>query len=356
MLDINLIKRVIMSGAKGKKKRLDVRKVIENPDKYASKIYDLLERDAYVPTKPKSLIIQDKSSGKMRRIGVVPFYPDGIIHRLCVETMQDILMKGMYHWSCASIPGRGNRHAMKGIKKALRNWRKSKYCAKMDIYHYYPSINPDKSLTKLSRKIKDRRFIRLVERIIKSDPEPGLTIGFYINQWLANFYLESLDHYICTLPGIHGYVRNMDDLILIGPNKKKLHKAVDAVDTYLSGMGLRLKENWQVFKTDSRGIDFVGYRFFHGYTKLRKRNFLKLTSHCRKVMRQIKAGKRISFHSAAGLLSRKGQLEHCNSENILKKYYYPIGDNRLKSIVSNHSRKQKEGDMHGPYGTHKRIS
>lgn len=35
-------------------------------------------------------------------------------------------------------------------------------------------------------------------------------------------------------------------------------------------MGLELKPNWKIFPVDARGVDFLGYVFFHGYTLLRK--------------------------------------------------------------------------------------
>ena len=101
-------------------------------------------------------------------------------------------------------------------------------------------------------------FLKLVYEIISSNPDGGLAIGYYINQWLANFYLEELDRFIVKLPGVKYYVRNMDDLILLGPNKKKLRKAVAAIREFLNkNLRIELKHNWQVFPVDSRGIDFI---------------------------------------------------------------------------------------------------
>ena len=75
----------------------------------------------------------------------------------------------------------------------------------------------------MARKIKDKRFLRTVYSIIESCGG-GLAIGYYICQWLANFYLESLDQYIMTLPGVKYMTRYMDNITLLGPNKKQLHK------------------------------------------------------------------------------------------------------------------------------------
>lgn len=348
MLNKELIKQVIEDAAKGKHKRPDVQKALENLEKTIDQIYDLVLHDSYVPTKPHNVTIHDQSSNKLRVIGVVPFYPDGIMHRLATEVMKPVLMRGMYAHSCASIPNRGNAHASRYLKKALKHHTNSKYCAKLDIKQYYPSLKPENVIKALSRKIKDKKFLNLVYRIISSNSEnqEGMTIGFYINQWLANFYLEPLDHAIIAMDGVVSYVRNMDDMIILGRNKKKLHRAVDMIRWILRDMGLRLKENWQVFKVDSRGIDFVGYVFHHGYTTLRKRNFLKLTKQSRRLYKYKRNHKNISFHQAAGLISRTGQLVHCDGANIKNAYLDKgVRIRTLKKIIRRHNKYLRDKDL-----------
>lgn len=343
MCDRALIRTAIIKGSKGKRKRWDVKEVLADVDGYVERVYDLLTQEKFVPTRPKEKQIFDNSSQKSRIISIVPYYPDGIIHQLCVMAMHDVLMRGMYRWSCASIPGRGNKCAADYVKRSLKNDPKgTKYCLKMDIHHYYPSISPRRLIWALARKIKDKRFLRLVYDITASNPSGGLAIGFYINQWLANYYLETLDHFILTLPGVNYYVRNMDDMVLLGPGKKKLHRARKEIERFLwYRLGLRLKKNWQVFPVAARGIDFVGYRFYHTHTTMRRRNFLRFTRQCRRVRKKIDQEEQIPHRQAAGLLSRAGQLKHCNSAKTRRKYFEPVGEWRLKRAVREESRKQQ---------------
>lgn len=49
----------------------------------------------------------------------------------------------------------------------------------------------------------------------------------------------------------------MDDMVLFGRNKKELHKIKNLIDEFLKQEGLKLKENWQLFKVDSRPLDFL---------------------------------------------------------------------------------------------------
>jgi len=346
MLDKEVIRSCIITGSRGKRKRQDVKEVLSDVDGYTEKVYKLLATETYVPTVPRKIRIFDNSCRKERDIKVVPYYPDGIIQQLAVYAMKDVLMRGMYRWSCASIPGRGNSCAANYVKKHLKEDPKgTKYCGKFDIHHYYPTISKQKMMDALRRKIKDEKILNLVEMIIRSDPDPGISIGFYLNQWLANFFLEPLDHFICTLKGVKYYVRNMDDIVILGGNKKKLHRAREHISRYLETiLGLQLKDNWQIFKTDSRGVDFVGFRFFHGRTILRRRNFQKLRRNARTARRFLETHRKIPPHVAAGLLSRAGQLRHCNGQNIFDKYIKPIGINRLKAIVRKETLRRMEAD------------
>lgn len=94
--------------------------------------------------------------------------------------------------------------------------------------------------------------------------------GNFTSQWFANFYLQDLDHYIKEQLKVKYYIRYMDDMILFHRNKKELHKCKLMIENFLKEEKLRLKENWQLFKVDSRPIDFLRISFsqrIHYFTK-----------------------------------------------------------------------------------------
>lgn len=67
------------------------------------------------------------------------------------------------------------------------------------------------------------------------------------------------------------YYRYMDDIVVLGSDKKELHKLLLEIKEYFrKELKLTVKDNWQVFPTFVRGIDFVGYRTFLNYKLLRK--------------------------------------------------------------------------------------
>ena len=140
--------------------------------------------------------------------------------------------------------------------------------------------------------------------------------------------------------------RYMDNITLLGPNKKHLHKARKLIAAFMQQrLGLSMKANWQIYPTAKRMVSAVGYRFSRTHIILRKRNFLRFTRQCRRVKKRLDAGKPIMFAQASGLLSRAGQLKHCNSHTIRVKYIDPIGVKHLKEVVRNESKRRQRAQQ-----------
>ena len=250
--------------------------------------------------------------------------------------IEEILKKGLYDYCCASIRGRGLLYGVKYIRKIIvRDRKNTKYCLKLDIKKFYPSINKEILKKKFRKVIKCGDTLDLIDLIIDSS-KSGVPIGNYTSQWFANFYLQDLDHYIKEKLKVPYYIRYMDDMVLFHRNKKELHKIRIAIQDFLNKEDLKLKENWQLFKLDSRPLDFLGYRFYRGYTTLRRANFLRIKRRVKRVFKKQK----INYEDASAIISYCGWLKHCNSYNYRQKYIRPyISIKKCKEVVSNESRK-----------------
>ena len=141
----------------------------------------------------------------------------------------------------------------------------------------------------------------------------------------------------------------MDNITMLGPNKRMLHRARVAAEKFLRDeLGLAVKENWQVYRTAvarkakgrPRAVSAVGFRFWHGFTTLRRRNFLRMLRQARRIQKKQKMGIPVSVQQAAGFLSRAGQLNHCNSFRVKEKYIRSIKIKRLKEVIRNESKRQ----------------
>lgn len=189
------IKVAIRESSKGKRTQRRVKRVLDNIDQYAKRISDMLKAKTYAPSPYVEKTIHDGSAGKERIIYKPRYYPDQIIHWALMLQVQSIIMQGMYKYSCGSVPGRGTALGQKTLRKWLDKDRKgTRYCLKMDIQKFYPSVDNETLKRMFRRKIKDRDCLWLIDQIV--DSADGLPIGNFTSQWFSNFYLEGLDHFI----------------------------------------------------------------------------------------------------------------------------------------------------------------
>ena len=244
---------------------------------------------------------------KEREIYRLPYFPDRIMHHAVMNVLEPIWMSIFTADTYSCIKGRGIHSCAEKLKKQLRDdVQGTQYCLKLDIKKFYPSINHDSLKAILARKIKDEDLLWLLGEVI--DSATGVPIGNYLSQYFANLYLAYFDHWMKEEKQQRYYYRYADDIVVLAETKAELHELFLEIETYLEkNLQLKIKENYQVFPVAKRGIDFVGYRFWHTHTLLRKRikkNFAKA----------VAKGK-----GKETLVSYLGWAKHCNSINLIKK-------------------------------------
>lgn len=97
----------------------------------------------------------------------------------------------------------------------------------------------------------------------------GVPIGNYLSQYFANLYLSELDHLCKEELKCKFYYRYVDDIVILSNDKDFLHKVLIYIKLYVNTIGLKVKDNYQIYPVDSRGINFVGYVFYHTHTLIR---------------------------------------------------------------------------------------
>lgn len=146
----------------------------------------------------------------------------------------------------------------------------TKYCLKLDIKKFFPSIDQDVLYSQFEKIFKDKKLLRLLHHVVYSTPK-GLPIGNYISQFAANLNLTWFDRWIKQVLKIKYYYRYCDDIVILHPDKDYLRYCLQEIEKYLAdNLKLKIKRNWQIFPVEARGIDFIGYVFYHDHTLLRK--------------------------------------------------------------------------------------
>lgn len=300
---------------KGKTNSYGVKVHDRNREKNIVELHERLKNEDYHTSQYSVFTIHEP---KEREIFRLPYYPDRIVHHAIMNIVEPIWVKTMIHETCACIKGRGIEKARKYMQEYMKDKEGTRFCLKTDVRKFYPSIDHYCLKSIIRRKIKDERLLRLLDEII--DSASGVPIGNYLSQYFANLYLSYIDHKIKEVLKVKYYIRYADDMVFFARTKDELSIVLDALKKYLNEIKLELKGNEQIFpvadrRGEGRGVDFVGFVFYHDQTLMRKsikRNFARK---CAKLNKLNISAKDYRIRVSPWL----GWAKHSNSKNLLYK-------------------------------------
>lgn len=271
---------------KGKRSRDEVACFDLNLESELFSIQRDLEQRTYRPGTYRLYMIYER---KARQISAAPFR-DRVVHHALMNVVEPLLDKRFIYDSYACRKEKGVHRAV----DRYQGWAKRyAYTLKLDVARYFPSIDHTVLKQQIRHHLKDPHVIWLFDTILDSSPEfppellryfpgddlltpverrSGIPIGNLTSQFLANLYLDGLDHFIKQQLRVPAYLRYVDDLILLADSKAVLHQWRRDIENYLIDLRLRIhpaKANvFQVYE----GVDVLGYRVFPDFRQLRNDN------------------------------------------------------------------------------------
>lgn len=239
---------------------------------------------------------------KPRLISAAP-YRDRVVHHAFCNIVEPIFDKTFIFDSYACRIGKGTHIALNRAQKFLRT---NKYVLQCDIQKYFPSINHEVLLSIIAGKIKDEKALWLAKLIIDSSPQlnesanklinesngskRGIPIGNLTSQFFANLYLNELDYFVKFDLWERYYIRYMDDFLIFHNDKAHLNRRKAEIAQFLQGrLKLKLHPKKSVVFPVKAGIEFLGFRIFKDYRRLKKENikrFLKRMKNLQKLLSQ----------------------------------------------------------------------
>ncbi len=331
---------------------------------------------------------QRKEGRKIRDLYKLPYYPDRIAQWAVIQVIEPILIKNLIVDTYSAIPKRGIHPGL----NRLQSWINTdvfgtQYCLKIDARHYYQSINHEILKDKFRRLFREPDLIWYIEEVIDSIetadsedrerlehlPAPcaeilerkirgrhetpvqrkaryeqsgiGLPIGNYFSQYGGNFYFSEFDHWMKETLHVPYYMRYMDDIVILGHSKEYLHSLRRQIDQYFqTHLRITLKDNWQVFPTFTRGVDYLGYRSFLGYTLLRKTTCLSFKRKMTRIRNKVESGAELTYSEYCSVNSYMGWLKSCDHYRLHLKYIVPL-EKAVEAYYVNHLQKKSEGPM-----------
>lgn len=303
---------------KGKMRTYGVKVHDKNRTENLLKLRDELLTGTFKTSPYSTFIIYEP---KEREIFRLPYYPDRIVHHAVMNILEPIWVSTFTADTYSCIKERGIHAAAKKVRRILReDLEGTIYCLKIDVKKFYPSIDHDTLKRILRRKLKDARLLKLLDEIV--DSAQGVPIGNYLSQYFANLYLTYFDHWIKETKRVKYYFRYADDIVILASDKSYLHRLLTEIQLQMGDLKLEVKRNWQVFPVDSRGIDFLGYVFFHTHTRMRKSIKQNMF---RKVGRLRKRPDITEEEIKQAVASWWGWAKYCDSRNLINKLQKQLG-------------------------------
>ncbi len=221
-----------------------------------------LRSGQYQPQNFRFFSIRDP---KPRTISVAPFR-DRVVHHALVQVLMPVFEPGFIYHSYATRAGKGTHRAIKTAQSFVRRYP---WYYKLDIRHFFETVDHDVMLQSIEHKVKDRLILALAEKIIRHPQlAQGLPIGNLTSQFFANVYLNRMDHFIKESLAVNGYLRYMDDFVLFADDKVLLQRQVQQIDEYVTQcLHLTLKRKACWLNRSHQGLSFLGMRVFPSFLR-----------------------------------------------------------------------------------------
>ncbi|MDX2285868.1 MAG: reverse transcriptase/maturase family protein [Bacteroidia bacterium] len=254
-------------------------------------------------------------------------FRDRVVHHAIIRVLEPIYERVFIHHSYATRKGKGVHKARAQAQAYVRAYA---WFLKSDVEKYFERIDHDCLLRILARKIKDQAAVGLLEEIIRHGGHAGkgLPIGNLTSQFLANVYLDPLDHYIQDSAAAPGYIRYMDDFVLFSDDRYILKAWLGDIRIYLQDeLRISLKESATYLNQRANGLSFLAGRIYPSLMRVHRANLRRAMAGVRHRERRYLQGKLDEAGLSASMNSYAAYLESFDTAGLRRKLFAYEPDN-----------------------------
>lgn len=307
---------------KGKRCRKNVIRFNLKEEEYVDWLYEKIKGKTYKHGGYTTFYVKEP---KLRMIEASA-YMDRIVHRWCVDNfLEPVFTPQFIEHSYACIKGKGMHRAALSVQKGMRECQKkygSYYILKMDIAHYFASINKEILMEIIARKIKDQQILWILKEIIYSkNTTQGLPIGNLTSQILANIYYNEADQYIKHVLKVRYYYRYMDDSIILMHKKEDIKKVKEQLEIFMAEkLKLEFNSKTNIFPS-KQGVNFCGYKINEYRLKIRDKGKKKLKKKIKYLKNKIANTDMSSKEAKKYLCGHFGYIKYANVYSLTNKLF-----------------------------------
>jgi len=243
--------------------------------------------------RPKQLTVFAVTDPKLREI-FAPAYEDRLVQHWLVMHIEPWFDSRFIDDSFANRKTKGVFAAIQRLQHFMHK-PQHRYYLKLDIRAFFPSIDRGVLLDLWDRALPKMQFdeqtkhqinhvataiitqspihpppiisgdLRLLHQIpankslFNKPPHTGLPIGSLTSQFFANVYLNELDQFVKQQRKVFGYLRYVDDFVLLARSRTELVAHQIAIETFVrEKLHLEIHPHKIVLQRVNQGIHFLG--------------------------------------------------------------------------------------------------
>lgn len=211
-----------------------------------SRIKKELLSGSYRPSAVREVMIPKPGGRGVRKLGI-PTVVDRLIQQAMHQVLSPVFDPFFSNHSYGFRPGRSAHQAVLQAQQYVSGGRR--WVVDMDLEKFFDNVNHDLLLSRVSRRVGDRRVLAVIRRYlqagtmaggVESPRQEGTPQGGPLSPLLSNILLDDLDKELERRG--HAFCRYADDCNIYVRSRRAGERVLSSLTSYLKE-GLKLKVN-----------------------------------------------------------------------------------------------------------------
>ncbi len=241
----------------------------EQADEQLNRLQEELMAQSYQPRPVRQVRIPKAGKpGEYRMLGIPSIY-DRVCQQALLNRLEPIFEPVFDEANFGYRRGRSTQDAMRKVWKEIKSGRE--WIVDADLKDFFGSVDHDKLLALVARRVSDGRVMRLIEAMLKAGSygqgrlfpsERGTPQGGVVSPLLSNILLTPFDWEMRH----RGYqlTRYADDWVVTCKSVAEARAAIAAAQRILTELGVQLHPQKTRIVQVQHGFEFLGYKIKRG--------------------------------------------------------------------------------------------